>query len=722
MPVPVPRVVTPTSHPVIKPARGAVTHPAWRNSKPRRIWEEDLQQLPAQREEQDFHRGLAIADNAMAIKGSRAQAWLPPKATDAVQGFARTAYTIKDEYDEVAEWDERCAAGDVADMMDMDDDDDDDAVDTSPNLVFTDLATYEDQTYRYGAFCPTYDGHSPGSDSGPETGSSPLGPITPFTDFIDRAVATEHPCVAADDLIAIASNVDYGFCKDKVAAEPRQAPIFPTLAETVKESAPAPDVVTPSASSGYRQLVQPLSEWLANYVWRVCTTGLSLSPVFTQPSSRPAHYQAFPPSYLAPSIHSLLLSTLLQPSAIFLGLWYIIRLPGFFNAADLGAEYPKEIKFRSALLGDNGYTYERESLEPNAPFRLVVLGCMLANKWLDDHTFSNKTWNSISNIPIQELNRLEALALDVFNYDLSISNQEWSQWMSHLKSYHMSLAPSQLQPIGRPSSNPHSIIRKSIDEIMQAPSVIDQGPIPQPVFLGIEERKKQRFDEVQSDVHDINLDEDGPLREEYLPKRRTTSGQEIPVIAVAIDNLGDHDTIHVARPAPMQELPPPAKWSPSGDEPILRDRNRSSGHYVAVQPSQVHSYAVGYRAHDIPYNPSWDVPFGIEFKGYATYGYGHPAVPVNPSPYSAYPQPAAISMSHSRSQSLFYDSDNLSSRHHLRSYSQSGFPYKCGDPRMASQEHLAPIRPNQQYAGHYLYPGAAYAPAIAIAPTSWLRV
>ena len=49
------------------------------------------------------------------------------------------------------------------------------------------------------------------------------------------------------------------------------------------------------------------------------------------------------------------------------------------------------MRFRQGLLGDV-YGYERDALELNAPFRLFVLGCMLANKWLDDHTFSNKTW------------------------------------------------------------------------------------------------------------------------------------------------------------------------------------------------------------------------------------------------------------------------------------------------------------------------------------------
>jgi len=101
-------------------------------------------------------------------------------------------------------------------------------------------------------------------------------------------------------------------------------------------------------------------------------------------------YAVKPPGDLVPSIHSLLLSTLLQPSAVLLAVWYIVRLPVYFGAAPLGPEFAKERHFRAALLGDGYAGFETD--EASAAFRLVVLGCMLANKWLDDHTFSNKTW------------------------------------------------------------------------------------------------------------------------------------------------------------------------------------------------------------------------------------------------------------------------------------------------------------------------------------------
>lgn len=98
------------------------------------------------------------------------------------------------------------------------------------------------------------------------------------------------------------------------------------------------------------------------------------------------------PLYLISRVHSLLMSTLLQPSAMLLALWYIVQLPVYFGAPGLGPEHVKERRFRVELLNDARNVVEGESLEGAATFRLIVLGCMLANKWLDDHTFSNKTW------------------------------------------------------------------------------------------------------------------------------------------------------------------------------------------------------------------------------------------------------------------------------------------------------------------------------------------
>lgn len=78
-------------------------------------------------------------------------------------------------------------------------------------------------------------------------------------------------------------------------------------------------------------------------------------------------------------------------------MWYIVRLPVFFGDVGLGPEQVKELRFRAELLGNVPGGAGREVQETDVPFRLILLGCMLANKWLDDHTFSNKTWYVLNN-------------------------------------------------------------------------------------------------------------------------------------------------------------------------------------------------------------------------------------------------------------------------------------------------------------------------------------
>jgi hypothetical protein len=312
MPVPVPRLIKPIAHPVVKPIRATDqtpqfdsgipsgpppafrtreewinSLPSWRRTKPRRIWEDDARpsELGATK---DFLQGLAVADDAMAIKGARADACLPPLANFSVsrpqQGVAGEQYNqygIASQLGSAEDslWEEDGTA--LCDDEVMDVEEEFDAAETSPNLVFTDLATYENQTFPRSTYSTLYEDQSPGSDSGPESGSSPLGPVTPFADFVDRAVAAEQPYVSQDTgAVSIdPSVVEYGVLK-----QAKDVPVFPTLAEPPKDPASVPDVVTPSATNGYKKLAEPISEWLAGYVWKVCTTGMTLPALFRYPS------------------------------------------------------------------------------------------------------------------------------------------------------------------------------------------------------------------------------------------------------------------------------------------------------------------------------------------------------------------------------------------------------------------------------------------------------
>ncbi|KAF9055022.1 hypothetical protein BDZ89DRAFT_1097789 [Hymenopellis radicata] len=715
MPVPVPTHTKPPAHPVFKPDNGpynpfhSLTNalpaaptgpppsfgtrqewidslPSWRRTKPRRIWEDDSRQ-------QDFSRGLAVAANASVIKGEPAQACIPPL-------FTTSAPIDDDELDSPSSPISQRLFESGSQWS---------ASSPDPMVSDFDMNHHDDMaSCERGAFTPIFEDQYPDDNAG----SSPIEPLTPFGDFIDRAVAAAghgSPYHGHYGISAISNDeIPYGInkCGDYDCYPSENAAL-----QEPKEPVLPQEIVTPSASTGYKKLAEPLSQWVANYVWKACTSEAALPYRGVQPTFH-KQYSKVAPEYLAPAIHSLLLSTLLQPSAVILALWYIVRLPISFGAIGITEKDDKEIRFRTALLGA-AHGHNSELMEASAPFRLTVLGCMLANKWLDDHTFSNKTWHTISNVPIHALNLLESLALDIFAYDLNISSTCWSQWLGHILTYHSSL----------PSANPLSIIRKAIDEIVQAPVACNFDPShPQPVFLGLEERRKEKLEREQAamsvEVADFDIDEGGPLREEYIPKRRVSGAASIRSER-SRENVLDI-SMDWARPAePVKGLPPPAKWSPAGDEPILRDRNRGGAQYVAVQPSTIPYHMVPYPHHEVSYQTPW--PAGYVHAPMAM-AYAYEVPTLHPLPVYG-PVAFAVPVSHSRSQSHYSYQDTSDPHNHLRSYSQSHFPYKCGDLRMSAQELPSPPgmdgrwdMPQQLHAppAYPLHPSVGY-------PSAWLR-
>ncbi|KAH8105929.1 hypothetical protein BXZ70DRAFT_403411 [Cristinia sonorae] len=698
--------------------------PDWRRNKDRRIWEDDTSQLYSQSSRAGFQTGLTVADNAMVIKGAPVQACLPPvssllvavDAQAAAAALATAGMSDEEADDEMSPTDEVMGWQSDSDMSDISHGNVSMAVEHGSDSGHEYTSKYHSGTYdshhgmgyqdmngfqRHldrGVFSPLYEEVSPELATGNDPASSPIGPTTPFAEYIDRAVADagayhydanrncQEPQQTHYNYPGECCNTQCYQCQHYQAAEP------------VVQVPPAPEpVVTPSATTAYKRLAEPISEWVANFVWKVCTTGMGLQHEYAQPSAFVRQYPTLPPSHLAQSTHAMLLSTLLQPSAIYLALWYIVRLPVFFGPTHLGQEHVRERQFRAELLGEAHMALDRDAVESYAPFRLIVLGCMLANKWLDDHTFSNKTWHTITNVPVRSLNKLEALALELFAHNLTIKSADWSNWLSHLMHHHVSLAsPVFPQPIGRPSTNPHTIVRKSLETVADASVIRDRecfiSSPPVPVFVGIvDQHKEERYDqscEEDVDVLEIDLDEDGPLREEYLPKRRVSSaghGRRVQY----------QERVEVDR-----TLPPPAKWSPAADEPISRDQLRLHQQYtVAPAPHAIPQLAMQ------PAPPPFHQALGLNRRIWAADGYApkresmgrnvfdplpqYSARPHQPA-YPAYeygyaPQP------HSRSQSFSYSQPVLGqSQGHLRSYSQTRYDTGYGDVRMSEPYYGLP--------------------------------
>lgn len=78
-------------------------------------------------------------------------------------------------------------------------------------------------------------------------------------------------------------------------------------------------------------------------------------------------------------------------------------------------------KFNSGVKGKKG-----------SECRLLTIALMLGNKFLDDNTYTNKTWAEVSGIPVQEIHIMEVEFLSNIRYNLFVSKEEWESWHSKL--------------------------------------------------------------------------------------------------------------------------------------------------------------------------------------------------------------------------------------------------------------------------------------------------
>ncbi|KAG6900560.1 hypothetical protein C0993_008714 [Termitomyces sp. T159_Od127] len=66
-------------------------------------------------------------------------------------------------------------------------------------------------------------------------------------------------------------------------------------------------------------------------------------------------------------------------------------------------------------------------------FRIAVAGLMMANKFLDDNTYTNKTWSEVSGIDLAEINRMEKEFLNGVDFNLYVDKSTYESWLNLLK-------------------------------------------------------------------------------------------------------------------------------------------------------------------------------------------------------------------------------------------------------------------------------------------------
>ncbi len=83
-----------------------------------------------------------------------------------------------------------------------------------------------------------------------------------------------------------------------------------------------------------------------------------------------------------------------------------------------------------------------------AEFRVFGTALVLAQKYLDDNRYTNRTWSKILGIPLNELNEMEMEFLQQINYDIHITCDEYKDWLNEtqeLSHQHVAFSQSLLQ-------------------------------------------------------------------------------------------------------------------------------------------------------------------------------------------------------------------------------------------------------------------------------------
>ncbi|ANB15282.1 hypothetical protein AWJ20_2908 [Sugiyamaella lignohabitans] len=116
---------------------------------------------------------------------------------------------------------------------------------------------------------------------------------------------------------------------------------------------------------------------------------------------------SIPTSAFKQFIANVITRTQLPPTAVSLALLYILRLKRYAPVSIVGSA--------------------------NSEYRVFSVALILTNKYLDDNTYTNKTWADITRLPLKELSAMEIEFLGNMRYSLHVDQAEWRAWQRQLK-------------------------------------------------------------------------------------------------------------------------------------------------------------------------------------------------------------------------------------------------------------------------------------------------
>ncbi|RFU31651.1 hypothetical protein B7463_g4663, partial [Scytalidium lignicola] len=111
---------------------------------------------------------------------------------------------------------------------------------------------------------------------------------------------------------------------------------------------------------------------------------------------------------------------------------------------------------------------------PGSEYRLLTVALMLGNKFLDDNTYTNKTWAEVSGISVTEIHVMEVEFLSNMRYSLLASKEQWEEWQEKLGKFWTYCDRAMKTPVTLPSPtglpNPHSVLPTPPTTMQSSPS------------------------------------------------------------------------------------------------------------------------------------------------------------------------------------------------------------------------------------------------------------
>ncbi|RAL10456.1 putative mucin [Aspergillus homomorphus CBS 101889] len=153
-------------------------------------------------------------------------------------------------------------------------------------------------------------------------------------------------------------------------------------------------------------------------------------------------------------VTNILSTTQVSQNVVLLALMFVYRLK----------------KFNPGVRGKKGSEY-----------RLMTIALMLGNKFLDDNTYTNKTWAEVSGITVQEIHIMEVEFLSNVRYNLFVSKEEWGKWHVKLGLFadYFNNAPRALEKSDRPTAPPALRVSPNLGPVPRA-ALCSPSKLPSP--------------------------------------------------------------------------------------------------------------------------------------------------------------------------------------------------------------------------------------------------